>query len=318
MDLLSIIQEKARALSGHASFEGVKAVLRHIEVAERYLVRVWDHRDEDLLNDVVYRTNQAFEGILKEAYTVLTQKDGTKLSPHQIEAHLLQEQVFAPRVLELFKNYRQQWRNPSTHDHRLFFSEQESLLAIVSVSAFTNILLDQVIEAVNFEREQKEIERRREQVQKGAAGYESLSFDQQLIGLLSLFTEELLASGPDLRQLREVELIGRLSGFLQSVDSDLTIVREPIVGGTDRMRADLLLTKNGETVVVEVKRPGLSASSLERGHLQLLAYLEAGKWRHGILYMPPATGEALDITTFSSNVAGREVSVHFVVPKSPA
>jgi hypothetical protein len=46
-----------------------------------------EEADDDSFNDVVYRTNQAFEGILKEAYVVLTGKDASKLRPVDLESH---------------------------------------------------------------------------------------------------------------------------------------------------------------------------------------------------------------------------------------
>lgn len=89
MDLVSEIREKLKALESDSSFDGISAAIRHIEVAERHLKRARNENEEDFLNDVIYRTNQSFEGMLKEAYTVLTGRDGTKLSSYQIEQHLL-------------------------------------------------------------------------------------------------------------------------------------------------------------------------------------------------------------------------------------
>ena len=84
--------------------------------------------DPDSYNDVVYRTNQA-EGILKEAYAIIEDADATRLSPNEIEQYFVNKKKLTKRVWALFKNYRQQWRNPATHDHTLLFSEQEAILA---------------------------------------------------------------------------------------------------------------------------------------------------------------------------------------------
>ena len=48
--------------------------------------------------------------------------------------------------------YRTEWRNPSTHDYKLDFDEDEALLAIASVCAFAIVLLDQITEKLNFDR----------------------------------------------------------------------------------------------------------------------------------------------------------------------
>ncbi|HST57341.1 MAG TPA: hypothetical protein VLK84_01560, partial [Longimicrobium sp.] len=166
MDLLAEISTKIQSLHRHPSAEGLRAAVRHVEVAERWLLRARREQEDDLLNDVIYRTNQAFEGMLKEAYQVFTGADGGKLRPHDIERYFLDNKVLTQRALQLFSNYRRDWRNASTHDHRLFFKEQEALLAIVSVTAFSLILLDQIIERVSYEREQKLLERRKEYLQQ--------------------------------------------------------------------------------------------------------------------------------------------------------
>jgi hypothetical protein len=85
VDLLVELRAMLSAAADHGNVEGIAAAVRHIEVAERYLTRGRDERDEDAYNDVIYRTNQAFEGMLKEAYRVLVGGDTSKLSPHQIE-----------------------------------------------------------------------------------------------------------------------------------------------------------------------------------------------------------------------------------------
>ncbi len=80
MDLLQEIKTRIESLAGAACESGIKAAVRHIEVAERHLTRSRKEQEDDLLNDVVYRSNQAFEGMLKEAYSVFTETDAGKKS----------------------------------------------------------------------------------------------------------------------------------------------------------------------------------------------------------------------------------------------
>lgn len=291
MDLLNEIAIKFKKISDHPTSDGIKAALRHMEVAERYWFRARKEQDEDLLNDVIYRTNQAFEGMLKEAYGVLTNQVNMRVSPYQIEQHLLDEQLLASRVLDLFKNYRQEWRNPSTHDHKLFFNEQEALLAIVSVSAFSNILLDQIIEAINSQREQEEIEKKKSVIQAKLGNYNTLSFIDQVITLLNLFSEELITDARDLKSMNEVEFLGRLQGFISSLEPSIQSVREPLISNERQLRPDILLMRDSETVVLELKRIGRTSNKrvLELGRRQLLNYLHAGNYEYGVLYIPPST-----------------------------
>lgn len=325
MDLLQEIRKKTLALTGDASLDGINAAIRHVEVAERYFGRARNEHEEDLFNDVIYRTNQAFEGMLKEAYTVLASNDGAKLSPHQIEQHLLQESVFTPRVLDLFKNYRQQWRNPSTHNHNLFFSEQEALLAIVSVSAFANILLDQIIEVINFKREQEEVQRFKGRVQQVLQDTESRPLHEQLVALLKLFSSDLVSSIADLGRITEAEVIGRVHGFLESIDIGGMIKREHgITSGRVKVnqhqrssfRPDLYVVKGAEEVVIEVKRPGFNKSSMESGQIQVLRYLEGLNLRHGILYLPPITNEQMECTSTEYQTGDGTVWIHTIAPTS--
>jgi hypothetical protein len=105
---------------------GIMAVVRHIEMAERHFANALENSDGDLFTDVISRTNHAFEGILKESYKILAEKNPTKKRPFDIETYLADSNVFQPRVMELFMNYRTRWRNPSTHDHVITFIESEA------------------------------------------------------------------------------------------------------------------------------------------------------------------------------------------------
>ena len=163
MDILESIVFKINSLTRkdkpHPEIpSGVKAVLTHIEVAEKYFQRAKQENDPHLFTDVIYRTNHAFEGILKEAYIILADKVAENTSTYEIENYLTANNIFKERVMELFKNYRQNWRNPSTHDHQLFFTEQEAFLAIVTVSAFVSILVDQIIQKISFTFSKQRVE----------------------------------------------------------------------------------------------------------------------------------------------------------------
>jgi len=121
-----------------------------IEVAHRHLARGQAQNDETAFTDAIYRTNQAFEGSIKEAYRVLASKEPANKTPFQIEQYLQKHGVLRERVLTQFTRYRTEWRNPSTHDYKLDFDEDEAFLAIVSVSAFVKVLVDQIIEALAY------------------------------------------------------------------------------------------------------------------------------------------------------------------------
>lgn len=122
---------------------GLGAIVRHVRAAIRHLDRGQED-DSDSCTDVIYRMNQAYEGSLKEAYRVLAGKDPSGLTPFQIEGYLETHSVVRPRVLTQLTRYRQDYRNPSTHDYKLDFDKDEALLAIVSVCGFALLLANQI------------------------------------------------------------------------------------------------------------------------------------------------------------------------------
>ena len=150
MDLVDTLRNKIQALGDEECVLGLKAVLLHIETAFRHLSRGQENGEDTAFTDSIYRTNQAFEGSVKEAYRVLADKDPGWKNPYEIETYLEKNGVFKPRVLSQLTTYRTEWRNPSTHDYKLNFDESEAFLAIISVSAFSCLLLDQITERVAY------------------------------------------------------------------------------------------------------------------------------------------------------------------------
>lgn len=86
MDLLAEIKTKAQKIP-EADRPGIAALIRHLEQAERCLERGRAGED-DFFTDVIYRTNHAYEGALKEAFEKLTGSDASHKTPHDIENHL--------------------------------------------------------------------------------------------------------------------------------------------------------------------------------------------------------------------------------------
>ena len=292
----------------------MRAVSRHIEVAERYLNRGRVEREDDLFNDVIYRTNQAFEGMLKEAYTVLTDQDGSKVTPFEIESHLLKASVFGSRVMDLFTNYRKNWRNPSTHDHKFVVTEQEALLAIVSVSAFTSILIDQIVEKVNKKREQEAVQSRKADLENKLKEQGDSSFSEALVNLLEVFNYDLLDSKVDVAKLSEIEILGRLTGFLEALNPGIEVKRQAKIRNT-RMRPDLIVTGGTESVVIEVKRPGTKLMSADSAIHQMIAYLHAGSLRFGIIFVPASAKQMLQRSDVKAFVGSGEATIRLLMPR---
>lgn len=289
MDILHTIQDKMQLLPKDAHALGVKAVITHIETAEKYLTRGRKEGDENLYTDVIYRTNHAFEGILKEAYSILAEKDSSKHTPNDIEQYLTDNNIFKPRLMDLFKNYRTEWRNPSTHDHKLFFSEQEAFLAIVSVSAFVNILLDQIIEKINFAAEKEKTANQITYIRNTIVNYDGLPLLQKLRELFLAFSHDLIRSNRANKNLRPYEVLGLLSGFFTAIDPTLKVEPEIEIGSRLELMADMIFSYEDEKVIIEIKHSVPITVNLSRAQDQLSIYLLKSGIREGILYFIPTS-----------------------------
>jgi hypothetical protein len=211
MDLLDLIRSKINALPDGPHLNGLQSVVRHIEAAYQHLTRGQSEGDESYFTDAIYRTNQAFEGSIKEAYRVLANKAPEKMTPHEIEQYLEENKVFRDRILAQFTNYRTAWRNPSTHDYNLDFDEDEAFLAAVSVSAFTKLLVDQIAERLSFEAVQKDVVAHKIAVKSSAIISETLI--DRVTGVFRDFSKQYAADNSAVPIESEAQLMGALSGF---------------------------------------------------------------------------------------------------------
>jgi hypothetical protein len=313
MDILEVIREKAQTLHRGDYILGLEAVMIHIETAERYLFRAVEENDENLFTDVIYRTNHAFEGILKEAYGILTGKDASRRTPHEIEEHLLENDILRPRVKDLFTNYRTEWRNPSTHDYKLFFSEQEAFLAIVSVSAFVNILLDQIAEHIGYKTEKAKTEQHADAIRESIPRYETLPVIERARELLVAFANERVQEIPSSRY----KALGLLTGFISSVDPAMEIGQQETIDlGNAILRADLVLASENERVIVEVKMAPPTRDNISRAEQQLVTYLYGTGITEGIIYfLARRAGDQMTVEDATVRLENETYRVLRIFPK---
>jgi hypothetical protein len=280
MDLLEIVRNQVTSLPDGAHQAGLKSVLRHIEAAYRHLSRGQNEGDDSAFGDAIYRSNQAFEGSIKEAYRILAEKDPHKTTPYNIEQYLQRNNLFRPRVLAQFTNYRTEWRNPSTHDYNLDFDEDEAFLAIVSVSAFSKMLIDQIAERLAFVLV-------RDDVASQGAPEELRASNQPLIDEI---TDVILKFLGDYAPTRlpydaqtETQFLGALSGYLSTVDPRLSISTNHVTKKAERaLEFDMLVSRDDESLIVELKR-GPNKRARENGLRYLERALQSSEIKAGIL-----------------------------------
>lgn len=295
MDILTLIKNQIdEALKVDNSLIGLNSVLTHIERAEFLLKKAIESEDEHLYTDVIYRTNHSYEGILKEAYEILTTSKAGNKTPYDIENYFITNNILNERVIELLKNYRQEWRNPSTHDYNLFFTYNEAFLAIMSISSFVHVFMNQIIEKVYYEKEKEAIRSELTKIKKGIENdYNKLDFIDKVKSILLAYAKRNVnKSIEELRVSRfETEILGSLTGYIESLDRKIKIEAEPIIKTENRrLHPDLILEQSKEKLLIELKitrrdRPFMMNRQIFED--QLLSYLIHTQINQGILFILP-------------------------------
>lgn len=309
MDLVDTLRSKIAALDDGDHISGLKATLGHIEVAFRHLARGQHDGDDTAFTDAIYRTNQAFEGGIKEAYRVLTGKDPHKKTPYQIEEYLEKNDVFRGRVLNQFSNYRTEWRNPSTHDYKLYFDESEAFLAIVSVSAFACLLSDQIAAKKAFEASKAAADSQHNLSSKQAK-------NDTLYGLASTVIQEFASTTPAKfvsGAMTEYILIGSLHGAFASAMPDIEVVLDTKLSPDSNYRADMILSRGDEKLLLELKRFS-KHRGLTAGRDQVEKYLEVSGISQALLVFMPDMPEEIEVLDYKSDQSGARIGI--VLPKS--
>jgi hypothetical protein len=297
MDLLATLKKKVDALPEGDYVTGLRAVQRHIEAAFKHLQRGQDLPDESAYTDAIYRSNQAFEGSIKEAYRVLAGKLPDKIRPFDIENYLETEQVFRPRVLALFTNYRTEWRNPSTHDYKLDFDESEALLAIVSVTAFACLLADQIGEKLAFLASNENTVRQRKhlRLRLTKSGEPEPLVERVAYALLDFAKNQ--AKNSSSATQTESQVVGAVSGYLTAIASKGKVtVDDRLVEGSSK-RADLAIREGDELVVIEMKLVRSPGSAMTSAIAQLEYYMLLSGTKAGILYLAGRPGSEYEMST---------------------
>lgn len=287
MDLVEALRKKIIVLDEGEYSPGLKAVLLHIETAFRHLSRGQNDDDDTAFTDTIYRTNQAFEGSIKEAYRVLAGQDPSKKRPFDIENYLETNSIFRSRILSQLTTYRTEWRNPSAHDYKLDFDESEAFLAIISVSAFACLLLDQIAERLAYTKTLAVAESQKTVLEANLAPTKHANLLLRATGLLKEFCALHFASASTPSGKRtESQVIGALHGFLSSAAPELEVHTDRLLDKDKPFRADLLLTRGSEHLIIELKRHS-KHQSFQAAVEQVENYMHIGSISNGIILFLP-------------------------------
>jgi hypothetical protein len=287
MDVLKEIEQQINSIKKQDGSTYLDSILGHISRAEYY----YDCGKEDdrYYNDVIYRSNQAYEGALKESYKVLAQKttdEVLKKTPNDIEKYFETENIFRDRVLQLFKNYRQEWRNKSTHDYKLIFDESEAFIALTSVTSFIHLLLKEIQEKIFYIKQEKNIEKEKTIIEhaKSIIASKDKSPLNKLVNILVEFSKQRGFEKTSREYgLQEVEVIGLFHAYIEAVGiSRMHINRDPSFKvGNKTLRPDFLIKLDGEQIIVEFTK---MKKHTQEVIYQVLNYMEAANVSRGIVY----------------------------------
>ena len=289
MDLLREIKAKIEALP-EDSRAGPLEVLRHLQQSER-LLHQGRQREPEFFNDIIYRTNQAFEGALKEAYRALESKDPDKVTPHKIEQLLARTSIVRPKIISLMQNYRTEWRNPPTHDYTLRFDESESILAIASVSSFFWALLGQIEDKIAIKNIEVDAARAAAERPQSNAPTEKKDFWEDIAAFATAALLFLPSPKDTTQSERQVELL--LVQIITLNRPKWKITREPqfkTLGGAV-LRPDIVVEDGEDKAIVEVRRSNKVSDTADRRTRaidQVTRYMRAAEIPHGlIVWVPP-------------------------------
>lgn len=291
MNVLEEIKKQLDSIKQAESSIYLDAILTHLDRATFYYDQ--GKIDSNFYTDVVYRSNQAYEGALKESYKVLAEKSDTevkKKTPNDIETYFEENNIFRERVLQLFRNYRQEWRNKSTHDHKLFFDENEAFIALISVSSFTHLLLKHIQEKIAYLNQQKTLKAEIKNVGKISQITESKSTGllDKVIEIIKGFVIQNGKQISNSPNIKEFEIIGLFHAYIEAINKSIVVKREPFLEFNGlKLRLDLLLEFEGEALVLEFKRfRNMKASPINDSFNQMLVYMQATNTNKSIIYNP--------------------------------
>ncbi|HDZ9686329.1 TPA: hypothetical protein RU365_003377, partial [Vibrio cholerae] len=128
-----------------------------------------------------------------------------------------------------------------------------------------------------------------------------LTLYEQAIVVLKAYCKELpkIQRGKESRFL-EAEVLGSLHGFFSAVAPDINLLVEPAfkIGNGRTLRPDLILEKNHEKVVLELKAPRANPRNFTHaGREQLLTYMRATNINQGILFIA-SLSESAEINVY--------------------
>ncbi len=301
MNSLNYIQKKLNLIQDRSIIANINIILNHLSVAESHFANGIQKNDDNFFNDVIYRTNQAYEGILRLAYTSILKKSDKNKNNKEIEEILLKENIINERTKNYLSLYRDDFRNRSSHDYKIYFTESDAYLAINNVNGFLYTLVNQLLiydAYLLMQQKNEEINAIAKKIFK-----EDINFLDHVTKAILSFPRVYYKNPKGNSLENEFYTIGELEAYLNKINPEWNVVScqssTPEINSDgiqgEIVRADLIIDSGSEKVIIEIcSEPILSFRNNFIKNMK--KYLKIFNAKYGLIFQITGKGE-YQITT---------------------
>ncbi|MGY6648320.1 GxxExxY protein [Wenyingzhuangia sp. IMCC45574] len=301
MDIFEPVKELTEKINSMNPSLDIDKIIIHIERAFELFTQGITTGEEQNYTDVIYRCNQAFEGCSRQAFLVLAEKNEEELRKTQawkIEKYLIDNKILNERLLPLFQNYREKWRNESSHNFKLFFKEEEAYIAILNICSYAYVLLNQIALKVSSS-DVNNIEPLKSK--------EEFSLLENIEKVTETFLKEVdldkYRKGSTIPRISENQFIGIYSSYLEKKLPMVNVLVDEKLNSESKLRTDIMLEFNDEKIIIEIKSLRVKNSQVrEMAKEQLLKYLSTMKNSKGILFIFDSFQKMNELKTNNFNI----------------
>lgn len=250
---------------------------------------------------------------------MLAEESADQKTPYEIEEYLLNTSILKSRVVDFLKNYRREWRNPSTHDYKLFFSEQESYLAIINVSAFVSILVDQMVEKLTYSQKYVELESAAILAREGMQGFDSLAAIDKVYKILMSYSVYYIKNFEEMSKKERIHSNAEMAAFIQRVAPSFKVKIEPDFTLADKkVSLDFIVNADSEDVAIEARAPRPSDAGYDDAAInQLSEQLRETGIKNGVVFFYPGKSGDITVATTSSTIWPPDLNLREVFSDDP-
>lgn len=192
-------------------------------------------------------------------------------------------------------------------------------MALLSVTSFAALLLDQLVDSLVFTQESQKMEKELDHLQVQLKRIRKEPLVDRLGFVLPNFGHRLTDSPKS-----ELEVVAQLRAYLTKVFPDAVVMEEPSFNDQQgRIRPDLFIKEGKESAVLEVKRYRAWSLREQQSALeQMHRYLGASNADSAFLVAVPSPGakppEGLSMNSLSTHITrdGRYVAEVVILPQS--